>query len=493
MDVIVLIIRLVLFAVFAFAAIGKFLDLKGSEKAVKDFGTPDEFAKTFAIALPFAEIIFAFCFLFVSTSWVGAIGGLILLLTFTGGMLWQMSQGNAPDCHCFGQIHSEPVGRKSLVRNIIFSVLALVLVVRGRDEQGYDLTSDGSGSMQLILIFFLLVLVVAALFYLKKVLDGQAEILKRINVIEALSGDGSPLERSNAGSPHDGLPIGAPFPDFDLSDISNRRANLSTALKGGRPAVFMFVSPTCEPCKALLPELERWEAELGDRVNFVLFSGGTADANADKFAAFSDEVILQKNRELAEQVHARWTPTAIFVRADGSVGSHPAAGDNAIRELVDNIRKNDVSDSNVFFAGTGSPAGSPKIGQRVPEFSLKAIDGNLITSDNMQGRRTMTVFWSPTCPHCTAMMNDLREWDNSRKQSDPDLIVFSDGEKESHTNLGLKAPIILDSDYKTAEKLGMYGTPSAVIVDESGTIVTETAMGAGNIWALIGRRPHDHN
>ena len=103
MDYVLLIIRLVLFAVFALAAVGKFLDLRGAEKAVKDFGTPEEFAKTFAIALPFAEIVFAFCFLFVSTSWVGAIGGLILLLSFTGGMIWQMAQGNAPDCHCFGQ------------------------------------------------------------------------------------------------------------------------------------------------------------------------------------------------------------------------------------------------------------------------------------------------------------------------------------------------------------------------------------------------------
>src|SRR5215204_2584749 len=117
MDLILLIVRLILFAVFALAAVGKFLDLKGAEKAVRDFGTPEEFAKTFALLLPFAEIVFAFCLLFASSSWVGAIGGLLLLLSFTGGMLWQMSKGNAPDCHCFGQIHSEPVGRKSVVRN----------------------------------------------------------------------------------------------------------------------------------------------------------------------------------------------------------------------------------------------------------------------------------------------------------------------------------------------------------------------------------------
>jgi hypothetical protein len=34
----------------------------------------------------------------------------------------------------------------------------------------------------------------------------------------------------------------------------------------------------------------------------------------------------------------------------------------------------------------------------------------------------------------------------------------------------------------------MFGTPSAVLVNEDGTIVSETAVGAPNIWALIGKR-----
>jgi len=54
--------------------------------------------------------------------------------------------------------------------------------------------------------------------------------------------------------------------------------------------------------------------------------------------------------------------------------------------------------------------------------------------------------------------------------------------------LGLNAPVVLDAGYKIAGTLGMFGTPSAVLVDESGTIITETAMGASNIWALIGKR-----
>ena len=489
MNELLLIIRLVLFAVFSLAAVGKFLDLKGSEKAVRDFGTPEDLAKPLAILLPFAEIVFAFCFLFVSTSWVGAIGALLLLLSFTGGMIWQMAQGNAPDCHCFGQLHSEPVSTKSIVRNIIFSLLALFLVAQGREEQGLSLTDGTSDLMQLILIFILIILVAVALFYVRKLIEKQNEILRRLELIEMFSGDGLSQERNEAGSPHDGLPIGAPFPEFDLTDMSDRRIKRKDILETGRPSVFFFMSPTCNPCQALLPEIERWDAELGDRVNFVLFSSGSRDENEGKFKVFSGDVILQQKREIADLVYAKWTPTAIFVRADGTIGSHPAAGDIAITKLIDRIRTENIESNDVYFGGENKITGrEPKIGTSVPEFRLDDIRGNSIGPDSFLGKRTLAVFWSPTCPHCKAMMDDLHDWDKTRTEADPNLIVFSDGDKSAHANLELNAPIVLDAGHKTAETIGMYGTPSAVMLDESGKVISETALGASTIWALIGKR-----
>jgi hypothetical protein len=86
------------------------------------------------------------------------------------------------------------------------------------------------------------------------------------------------------------------------------------------------------------------------------------------------------------------------------------------------------------------------------------------------------------------MMKDLKAWDESRGVSDPHLIVFSDGSKEEHEPFDLDSPVVLDSGYKTAGQLGMFGTPSAVLLDENGRIVTETGVGASNIWALLGKR-----
>ena len=47
--------------------------------------------------------------------------------------------------------------------------------------------------------------------------------------------------------------------------------------------------------------------------------------------------------------------------------------------------------------------------------------------------------------------------------------------------------VILDPGHKTAEGFGMFGTPSAVLIDEKGIFISETEIGAADIWALIGR------
>jgi hypothetical protein len=91
------------------------------------------------------------------------------------------------------------------------------------------------------------------------------------------------------------------------------------------------------------------------------------------------------------------------------------------------------------------------------------------------------------------MIEELREWNNARSSEDPNLVVFSDGDPEAHKELQLQAPIIMDKDYVVAAELGMMGTPSAVLINEKGEIVTETGVGAANIWALIGKTPPNVN
>ena len=59
MDAVLLIARLALAAVFVLAGVGKLLDLKGSQEAVKNFGVPESLARPAGLALPVVELAIA--------------------------------------------------------------------------------------------------------------------------------------------------------------------------------------------------------------------------------------------------------------------------------------------------------------------------------------------------------------------------------------------------------------------------------------------------
>ncbi len=491
MEIILLLVRSFLAAIFMLAGIGKLLDLEGSRKAVKDFGVPDAAAKSFALGLPIAEIIIALLLLPVSTAWFGAIGGFLLLLIFIGGMLWQMAKGNAPDCHCFGQIHSEPVSAKSLIRNAIFAILSFFLVLQGRENQGLSLLDSSNNNsegnfMSLILGFATVGLLAAVVFYLKKISEQQTQVIRRIEVLELISHEGGrEVERENLASPTDGLPIGAVAPDFELPDLNGKIVEFEHLLAQAKPMLLLFVSPNCNPCAALLPEIEAWQEELKEKLNFVFMSSGKAKENLDKFAGETlKQILLQKERETAELFGAQWTPTAVLINTDGRIASQIAAGDKAIRELVEKIKTEDLDKELIYVVnGNGN-----KLGEHLPEFSNTDIFDKNITSKDFLGRKTLVTFWSQTCPHCVNMLEDLRQWDKAKGADEPNLLMLSDGEAEAHRDLGINSPVVLDKERKISKELGWNGTPSAVLLDEEGKIISETAIGASNIWALLGKR-----
>src|SRR4051794_29182842 len=110
MDALELIARFVLFAVFAVAGLTKLADRPGSREALVAFGVPERLASPGAAALPVAELAVAVLLIPAATAAIGAVGALVLLLGFCAGIVRSMIRGEAPDCHCFGQLHSEPVG-----------------------------------------------------------------------------------------------------------------------------------------------------------------------------------------------------------------------------------------------------------------------------------------------------------------------------------------------------------------------------------------------
>lgn len=487
MDIVLLVLRLLLAGVFSLAAIAKLLDQTGSQKAMTDFGVPASMSKPASLLLSVVELTIAVSLLFVSSAWFGAIGAGLLLAVFIAAMMYQVLKGNAPDCHCFGQVHSEPVGTSSIVRNILLFAGSSFLISRGQFGQGFSLVQSDQDVLTILIGICVVGLLLVATVYLATIASKQEDLVRKIGVLEAIARDGGLVEREDAGNPNEGLPIGALVPYFALPGLDGAVVSLADIRADGLPVLFTYVSPTCNPCEALLPEFDEWKSALEGKVKLVFLSTGREQDNRAKFTGnIAGDVLLQKDREVTDSLMIKWTPTSLLMDAHGRVASHMAAGDTAIRELVQKLQDEDLSEEYKYFAFATTPA-KIRIGESVPEIELTDIDGNTVTAANFHGKETLVTFWSTGCPHCLNMMDELREWDISRGENEPNLVLFSDGDEEAHKEFGLRAPVIIDKGHKNAAEFGMYGTPSAVLVDADGKIITETAIGAPNIWSLIGR------
>src|SRR5579863_391993 len=126
MASIIFLSRLLLAGVFAFAGLAKLRDPRGSRKSLLDFGVPAVLAPALAVLLPLAELAGATALLVTPFAAGGASGVAALLALFAAAVSINLARGRAPSCQCFGQLSSSPVSWRTLVRNAVLLVLAVL-------------------------------------------------------------------------------------------------------------------------------------------------------------------------------------------------------------------------------------------------------------------------------------------------------------------------------------------------------------------------------
>src|SRR5437870_574998 len=131
MDIALFAGRVILAGVFLIAGLAKLADRPGARQALIDFGLPTPLASPLGILLPVAELVVAAALIPTATAWWGGLGAFALLLVFVVGIGVNLARGRRPDCHCFGQLHSEPVGWPTLARNGVLAAVAGFVVWQG--------------------------------------------------------------------------------------------------------------------------------------------------------------------------------------------------------------------------------------------------------------------------------------------------------------------------------------------------------------------------
>ncbi|MCV7440788.1 thioredoxin family protein [Mycobacterium paraense] len=269
--------RLLLAGMFAVAALTKLLDRGGARGAVTAFGVPRAAAAFAGSALIAGE--FGVAALLLAEPRTGAVAALLALAGFSVVALVSLARGRAIECHCFGRLSSAPLGWPTLARNGCFAALAGLVALDGRF--GWALTTFAVTMLVLWL--------------------GPAARRRRAS----RTGDAAGLA---------------------LPDRAGRVWTLDTLQENRRPLVLVFSQPGCGACDALLPDVARWQDDLGGHVTVALINGGPAGHRVPL-------ELIDETRAAFAAYGITATPSAVLI--DGGRRVDTARGAGAIGELVE--------------------------------------------------------------------------------------------------------------------------------------------------------------
>ena len=465
LDALVIASRLLLATVFAVAAVAKLTDREGTREAVEAFGAPDRVAPVLALTLPAVELGVTVLLVFSATALAGTIGALLLLLLFSAAIALNLMRGRAPECHCFGQLHSEPAGPRTLTRNGVLAGVAgfaVVGTVAGADASAVAWIGRLDGSEAAIaaaVAAAALILGAGAIAY-TSLLRAYGRVLLRLEQAEqTLAAAGLQVDEA-AAQPRFGLEPGTPAPAF---------AELDALLTPGLPLLLVFASPHCGPCKTLLPEVAEWQSVGTDRLTVAVASAGDPDeVHAEAKALGLERVVVDEDLELYRAFEANGTPSAVLIAPDGSVASWVAPGPVRIETLAASV-----------LDAPGVPVGAP-----VPELELPSLDGERLRLAALGGRETLLLFWNPSCGYCRAMHDDLLAWEAGSSGTTPQLVVVSMGDEEATRAEGFASKVVLDEDRAAGSEFGINGTPMAVLLGADGRVASGVAAGAQAVMSL---------
>lgn len=316
MDAVLIGARVALAVVFTVAAVAKLFDMAGSRMALAEFGVPDPLVAPAATALPALELTTAALLVVAPAAQAGAALAVILLVSFIAAIVLALRRGVAPDCHCFGQLHSQPAGWGTVARNAVLSIAAVFVLAAGPGPGiPYWVSHAGGTTVALVALGLLTILLGCA-----------ALSQRRRNRL--LTG------RKNAPALPPALEVGQAVPEVELVAEDGTPVATTELLGTGRRAVFVFTNSGCEPCAELLPELARWREGLRERLDIHVLAAGDEEQNRSLAAEHATPLLLDRDGAAVHAFGVEATPGAVEVDAARRVAAPTAVGAPAIEGLI---------------------------------------------------------------------------------------------------------------------------------------------------------------
>ena len=312
----------------------------------------------------------------------------MLLTVFSAAIALALSRGRAPDCHCFGQLHSEPAGWDALVRNGLLAGLAALVAVAGWSDTGPGalVWVDNLNGVEILagaLGAAVLIVLALSTWVVLQVVRAYGRVLLRLEQVESALVDAGRL---------------ADEPEDELPEIGHRP-------KTDAPA-FALVSDGNE-------EAIRTEAELHDL----------------------DRVLIDEELAVYGDYEANGTPSAVLVSPNGRIASWVASGPGHIARLVGHAVAAPTDEEE------GDEYGVP-VGEPTPKLALPDLEGRQIDLADLRGADIALLFWNPGCGYCRSMHEGVRAWEEDPPAGAPALVVVSSGEADETAEEGFLSRVL---------------------------------------------------
>lgn len=115
------------------------------------------------------------------------------------------------------------------------------------------------------------------------------------------------------------------------------------------------------------------------------------------------------------------------------------------------------------------------MGKSVGNFSMIDLEGQTIQLSDYQGKYVLINAWATWCPPCRAEMPDLNNFYQKHHEKGFEILAINAGETRDVAaqfaeNLDLGFKIVLDTDGKILNGLGITGFPTSILIDPEGKV-----------------------
>lgn len=316
-------------------------------------------------------------------------------------------------------------------------------------------------------------------YRLRSLMSRQAGLRGRLDAIEDLM-----YTHDQAGEPAPDPTRASPFV---MSGPNDAIVSLDRLLALGKPVMLVFTDPTTGTGASLLAQIGAWQQVNDFPLTVAALGPNSADSRTPIVPPTGiGHILYQEDSDISRSYGITLTPAVVLMRSNGALAGPPTVGARGIEALLESVAKASLEARALREASVA--ANTPAIGQPAPMVILSDLD-DVEQSVVLPERPQILLFWSPLCGYCNQLAPDLHAWESAPPAELPSLTLVTRGSVEQNRSEHFGFRTLLDDDLSASNAFGAVATPSAIVIDSNGNVVSPMARGIREVRELLRMSP----